>query len=163
MLHVFFHRCWVGHVCHRSVFRVWCRWLQGEVLEDFFALCAIYVFFRNILFLAEGSGDGFGYYLSFCDFFFWLRFFVNQGVRGFCTVSVIFLIAALLCRPLRRSSRIACGRSRCKSWCWTSPSVRVEIGSPGHQRWSHSAAFFPRFSYLVVSVERIPVSLLTYI
>jgi hypothetical protein len=57
------------------VFRVW--WLgfavndfREEVLEDFFALCAIYVFFRNNLFLAEGSGDGFGYYLSFCESFF---------------------------------------------------------------------------------------------
>lgn len=87
----------MGHVCHLSVFRVW--WLgfavndfREEVLEDFFALCAIYVFFRNILFLAEGSGDGFGYYLSFCEFFFWIRFLVNQGVCGFCTVSVFLRV-----------------------------------------------------------------------
>ncbi len=70
------------------MFRVW--WLgfgvddfREEVLEEFFALCAIYVFFRNILFLAEVNGDGFGYYLSFCEFFFWLSFFVNRGVCGF--------------------------------------------------------------------------------
>jgi hypothetical protein len=43
---------------------------REEVLEDFFALREIYFFFRNILFLAEGHGDGFGYYLSFCEFFF---------------------------------------------------------------------------------------------
>jgi hypothetical protein len=98
----------VGHVCHRSVFRVW--WLgfavndfREDFLEDFFALCAIYVFFRNNLFLAEGSGDGFGYYLSFCEFFFfWLRFLVNQGVCGFCTVPVflrVFFLAKVFGQP----------------------------------------------------------------
>jgi hypothetical protein len=57
--------------------------LREEVLEVFFALCAIYVFFRNIFFLAECNGDDFGYYLSFCEFFFLPKVFCQPRCMWF--------------------------------------------------------------------------------